>query len=128
MYLKLLLRAEAFDPTQGSAMGWLVQIARHASIDWVRARARAGRTRDGLALEPAPETLTAEQQLVRQQEGERAVEAMNRLEGDSRDQVRAAFFDGLTYAQLAARDGLPAGHGQEQDPPRADSHANSDVR
>ena len=107
VYVKLLTRADAYNPDQGSAMGWLMQIARNASIDWVRARGRQGRTRDGLALEPELENPSIEDQLARDQQAARAVAALDELDDASRDHVRSAFFSGLTYAELAEREALP---------------------
>lgn len=107
VYIKVLMRADAFSPDQGSAMGWLSQIARNASIDWVRARGRQSRTRDGLAMEPEPVADWTDDALAREQDAARAVEAMDVLDEDSRAHVRDAFFGGLTYAELAERDALP---------------------
>lgn len=107
VYIKLLMRADAYSPEQGSAMGWLMQIARNASIDWVRARGRQGRTRDGLALEPEAVEGRIDDQLALQQETARAMAAMDILDEDSRSHVRDTFFGGLTYAELAEREALP---------------------
>ncbi len=107
VYIKLLMRADAYSPEQGSAMGWLMQIARNASIDWVRARGRQGRTREGLALEPEPASVSVEDELAREQEAARAIAAMDLLDDNSREHVRATFFGGLTYAELAERESLP---------------------
>jgi RNA polymerase sigma factor (sigma-70 family) len=107
VYVKLLTRSSAFDPDQGAAMGWLMQIARNASIDWVRARGRQTRTRDGLTLEPQiPEPFTDEK-LARKQDGERAIASLASLDDDTRGHVRDAFLGGFSYPEIAERDGLP---------------------
>lgn len=107
VFIKLLTRADAYSPEQGSAMGWLMQIARNASIDWVRARGRQHRTRDGLAMEPEPQNERIDDILVRDQDAARAVDALNILDEQSRAHVRSAFFGGLTYVELAERDNIP---------------------
>lgn len=107
VYIKLLARADAYNPDQGSAMGWLMQIARNASIDWVRARGRQGRTRDGLALEPEPAPAWTDEVLEQAQGEARAIAALNALDHQSREHIRSTFFDGLTYRELAERDSLP---------------------
>ena len=107
VFVKLLMRADAYSPDQGPAMAWLMQIARNASIDWVRARERQRRASDGLALEPEPASVSIEDQMARDQDAVRAVEALDALDVVSRDHVRSAFFSGLTYAELAEREALP---------------------
>jgi RNA polymerase sigma factor (sigma-70 family) len=107
VYVKLLTRSSAYDPDQGAAMGWLMQIARNASIDWVRARGRQARTRDGLTIEPRMSEPLIDDQLADKQDGDRAIASLASLDGDTRRHVRDAFLGGYSYPEIAERDGLP---------------------
>lgn len=129
-FLALWNRAESFDPTLGTAISWMLAIARNRSIDRVRAAARrvpAGplsalvvderdeaSTIDWLMAsgeilaagepEPAPEVALASSET-------RAaiVAAVATLDGPERQAILLAYRDGLTQSEIAAHLGWPIG-------------------
>lgn len=109
VYLTVWRRAEGFEPGRASPISWLAAIARNRAIDWRRAhpvRASAP-MEDAAALpDPAPD---ASRGLIAHEEGRRLASCLDQLDGTQREVIRTAFFDGVTYAELASRRGVPAG-------------------
>ncbi len=90
-------------------MTWLATIARNRSLDWRRSpRGRAVTPiPDGMGVEAADDAPLADQSLVAAEEGQRLDDCMEQLEDRSRGAIRSAFLDGLTYADVADRTGVP---------------------
>lgn len=112
VYIKVWERAGQFDATRSSPITWLATIARNGAIDW--RRSVAGRAaRDTLpeqaAFAVADDAPRADQQLMVAEDGERLARCLGELEDRTRSCIRAAFFDGSTYAELAARENIPLG-------------------
>ena len=103
-------RADQYDAGRGSVAAWLVILVRNLSIDRTRRRARQGTLRrDVVAHEPkqapeTPETLTSNAT-----EGARVRRALASLTDIQRQTLELAFFDGLSYAEIAARESVPIG-------------------
>ncbi len=109
VYLKVWSRAGRFDPERASPITWLCAIARNAAIDWRRSSSRpAFVTEDAAAVVPDAGPL-ADELIEQAQDGDRLTFCMDQLETTHRSAIRAAFFDGLTYAELAERMSVPLG-------------------
>jgi RNA polymerase sigma factor (sigma-70 family) len=109
VYLKIWDRAGAFEPGRASPITWMATIARNRAIDRMRsASARpAGPIDDALPLpDPAPDAVG---QLLAAEDAHRLHHCLETLESNQRDAIRTAFFDGVTYADLAARRSVPLG-------------------
>jgi RNA polymerase sigma-70 factor (ECF subfamily) len=110
VFVSVWKRASTFDPARASPITWLATIARNRAIDRLRAR-RTRRTEapveeildlpderpDGFALAAAKD------------EGKRVNHCLSQLEGRAQAMIRTAFFDGLSYSDLATRAGVPLG-------------------
>lgn len=112
VYIKVWERAGQFDAARASPITWLATIARNGAIDW--RRSVSGRTvRDTLpeqaAFVVADDSPLADQSLVAAEEGEQLHRCLGELEDRTRLCIRAAFFDGSTYAELATRENVPLG-------------------
>ena len=109
VYLTIWKRAGAFEPGRASPISWLATIARNRAIDWRRAAGRAppGRVEDIADL--ADDRISAEESLLVDEQAGQLHLCLDQLEQRQRDAIRTAFFDGLTYAELAARDAVPLG-------------------
>ena len=109
VYLTIWKRAGAYEPGRASPISWLATIARNRAIDWRRA---AGRT-PSTPLDEAPDIADDRANafdLLAQDEGARALHlCLDALDDKQRGAIRTAFFDGLTYAELAERDAVPLG-------------------
>lgn len=100
-------KAGLYDPTQASPSTWIFRIARNRRIDVLR---RTQRPLDGEdpALQPdappAPDDAVSaaqEESLVRN--------ALPHLPEEQLALIRAAFYEGLSHAEIAERTGLPLG-------------------
>jgi RNA polymerase sigma-70 factor (ECF subfamily) len=110
VYTAVWRKAAQFDPAKASATAWLAMIARNKAIDRLRALpVQQGRAHFDLAAEvedPAPSLAQTVQTAT---DREQLEHCLNRLEPKRRTLIRAAFFDGLTYEELAARIDAPLG-------------------
>lgn len=111
-------QAPRFDPQRGTALAWVLTIARSRALDALRARTRAqpdtvsadalGEALDAQRLDhdPAdnPHDLLEAVQSHAQLHG-----ALRQLEAVPRQLVALAFFKGLTHEEIAGQTGLPLG-------------------
>lgn len=109
VYLTIWKRAGAYEPHRASPITWLATIARNRSIDWRRAQG----VRRGTPIEDAPPILDeaplVSDTLVADEEAHRLHGCLEALEDRQRGAIRTAFFDGVTYAELAERESVPLG-------------------
>ena len=64
---------------------------------------------DSALPEIADETELVDTRMIREEEEHRAVASLGGLSPEHEDDLRDAFFNGCTYAQLAERKGVPLG-------------------
>ncbi|HEX8445526.1 MAG TPA: sigma-70 family RNA polymerase sigma factor [Sphingomonas sp.] len=106
-YLSIWRNAEAFDPARGTAMTWLMTLARNCAIDRRRVLARGG---GGSALDtydpvdPAPDPFA---QAATRDEDRRLHLCLDRLDAADRRHIAAAFFEGISYSEIAVRGDTP---------------------
>lgn len=109
-YVSVWRRAASFDPARASAISWLAAIARNRAIDRLRSTRNMRGTRpveEALEIaDPAPDALS---RLEDGEQGRRLTGCIDELEDKQSSAIRAAFFDGLTYSQLADRVSVPLG-------------------
>lgn len=109
VYLTVWKRAGAYEPGRASPISWLATIARNRAIDWRRAAKRAPST----PLDDAPDVADDRPDavsLLLEDESARALHlCLDQLDDRQRLAIRTAFFDGLTYAELAERQSVPLG-------------------
>lgn len=109
VYITVWKRAGAYQPGRVSPVTWLATIARNKSIDWIRARRIRPTHPVEEALMIADDQPDQLQTAARDEESQRLHDCLDALEDRARDAIRTAFFDGLTYAELAERKGVPLG-------------------
>jgi RNA polymerase sigma-70 factor (ECF subfamily) len=107
-------RARQYVPERGAVGAWLVTLVRNLSIDRTRRRERRGAiARDVLAHDPealagrppeSPESLAGSSR-----DRERVRTALAALPEVQRRTLEIAFYEGLTYAEIAEREGVPIG-------------------
>jgi len=109
-FLAVVERAHQYHPERGTVAGWLVTTVRNLALDRVRRRQRREHiAQDELRHEPQhigvdPEALTvlaSECRLVR--------EALAKRAPAQRETLETAFYEGLSYPDIAARDSVPLG-------------------
>ncbi|MEQ0777795.1 sigma-70 family RNA polymerase sigma factor [Paraburkholderia tropica] len=101
-------RAESFDCSRGSAMTWLITLARNRAIDSLR-RSREYPLTDALMITipdcaPAPEMRVEAHEIRTKLE-----EGLRRLSAQQHRAIKFAFYGGLTYNELANLLGVPPG-------------------
>ena len=110
VYINLWQRADRFDPSRASPISWLSTFARNRAID----RLRVGKVRGGAVPEDEAHDLSddaplADQLLIDAERSAQVHICLETLSDNQRENIRAAFFDGFTYAELANRAEVPLG-------------------
>jgi RNA polymerase sigma-70 factor (ECF subfamily) len=103
--------APRFDPARGSAMAWILTMARSRALDSLRARDPAELVEDADDLldargEPDASPLDL---LSATQTDARLHDALARLDAQPRQLIALAFFKGLTHDEIATHTGIPLG-------------------
>ena len=109
-FVRLATQAGRYQRGRGSAIGWLVTMARNLSIDRLRSRTSRGLAAPLTAAEaiadPAP---LADEELLASEASGRIHGCLNALDDVQQGAIRSAFFQGRTYAELAEDQGVPLG-------------------
>jgi RNA polymerase sigma-70 factor, ECF subfamily len=110
VYVTVWRKAATFDPARASPITWMVAIARNRAIDRLRATTMSRRMEpldaaDAVA-DPAP---AAVERVELAQQHRRLAGCLEELEARQSKAIRAAFLDGSTYEELAARMSVPLG-------------------
>ncbi len=109
VYLTIWKRAGAYEPARASPITWLATIARNRAIDWQRAQT----VRRATPIEDAPPILDtaplASETMLQDEATHQLHTCLESLEERQRAAIRTAFFDGVTYAELAEREAVPLG-------------------
>lgn len=106
-YLTIWNRAAAFDRDKASPISWLVAVTRNRAIDRLRVRDKGKPVdlEEALAIpDPAPD---AEKQLAEKDDARIVDSCIDRLDGRDANFIRAAFWNGRTYADLAVAESTP---------------------
>jgi RNA polymerase sigma factor (sigma-70 family) len=110
VYLTVWRKAATFDPGRASPITWMVAIARNRAIDRLRARGAGGRLEPIEAADavsdPGP---AAVERVELAQQHQRLTRCLEELDPRHSSAIRAAFLDGATYEELAARMNVPLG-------------------
>lgn len=103
-------KAAQYDAGRANAMAWLAMIARNRAIDRIRsAPARGSQADIELAETLADAGPSPLQATEAASDGSRLELCMQQLEPRRQGLIRAAFFGGATYEELAQRSGSPLG-------------------
>jgi RNA polymerase sigma-70 factor (ECF subfamily) len=110
VYVNLWQRADRYDPARASPIAWLAAFARNRAID----RLRSGKVRGGgVGIEeaaPIPdEGPLADMLLIDAEQSAQIHKCLSALDDRAQGHIRAAFFEGKTYAQLAETADVPLG-------------------
>jgi len=108
VYVTVWRKAAQFDPSRAAVVTWLATLARNRAIDRLRARRLPAEDLDA-AADVADGGPSAFDVLDHEQDAARLSHCLDELEERSRQVIRAAFFDGATYAELATREEVPLG-------------------
>ena len=101
-------RAETFDPARAAASTWIFTIARNRRVDLLRRTRRPAPDPEDPLFQPEPEP----DGFLRMDAAEREAHiraGLAELPADQRAVLVAAFYDGLSHAEIAAKLHLPLG-------------------
>ena len=104
-FWRLWTRADRYDPERCSAMAWILTVTRRLALDRRRSNIRRGDVLDRVQREPR----AAEDWGTREEARLEIETALERLSGADRQLLESAYFEGLSGADIAARDDLPLG-------------------
>lgn len=110
VYVLIWQKAGSFDSSKASAFGWMASVARNRAIDRLRRVSASetpgyqGRVDEAQVTEPSPARL-------HEFDEERAQldDCVGGLDERGRSLITSAFYEGLTYQELADRTGNPLG-------------------
>jgi RNA polymerase sigma-70 factor (ECF subfamily) len=110
VYIAVWNRAGGFDPERSSPITWLATIARNRAIDWRRSRRKVG---DMLPIDAASAVadaaISAPDRVDDARAAARLRACLESLDARAEKAIREAYYDGFSYAELAARDAVPLG-------------------
>lgn len=110
VYATVWHKAGQYDPSRASAITWLAMIARNRCIDRLRSHAPLRRSAPlDLVGELTDDAPGAHERAETAGENERLEACMRELDPDRQRLLRTAFFEGVTYEELAARSDTPLG-------------------
>src|SRR5215831_2489254 len=110
VYVTVWRKAATFDPGRASPITWLVAIARNRAIDRLRVRGARGRLEPIEAADAVSDSAPAAVERVElAQQHQRLTRCLEELDARHSAAIRAAFLDGATYEELAARMNVPLG-------------------
>lgn len=109
VFITIWQRAGTFDAARASPITWLVTLTRNRAIDRLRARGKRVMVPIDVAPEVADDRPDAEAHMLSSEADARIIACIGTLATSDATLIRAAFFDGSTYADIAQRASAPLG-------------------
>lgn len=109
-FVAIVKRADQYHPCRGSVAAWLITAVRNLALDRARRRNRRNQIVEAeLRHETPEEPVSPENSLALMRDQARMRKAMASLPAAQRETLEVAFFEGLSYPEIAAREGVPLG-------------------
>jgi RNA polymerase sigma-70 factor (ECF subfamily) len=109
-FVAVVERAEQYRVERGSVVAWLVATVRNLSLDRMRRRTRRGQiTEEELRHVPPEVVADPEHMTVVEQQRLAVRRALEKLPRSQRETLEVAFFEGLSYPEIAERQNIPLG-------------------
>jgi RNA polymerase sigma factor (sigma-70 family) len=109
VYLTVWRRADRYEAARGGALAWMATIARNRAIDRLRARGPMAYAEPAEDLNLPDEAPLAPALLEQAQDARALYACLETLDQRTREVIRTAFFEGVTYEALARRLDAPLG-------------------
>jgi RNA polymerase sigma-70 factor (ECF subfamily) len=109
VYLTIWRRADRFEAGRASVMTWISTIARNRAIDRLRARGPMAYAEPVEELEISDDSTPADILLEAADDAGALHRCLDELDERTRQVIRTAFFEGVTYEALSARLSTPLG-------------------
>ncbi len=107
VFLQIWEQASSFDPEKGSARAWVATLAHRRAVDSVR-RSQSVRDREERVLPDLPADNVADRAIAAD-ERSRLREALSSLTDLQYEAIDMAYYEGLTYREVAERLDAPLG-------------------
>ena len=113
VFLNIWLKASSFNADRGQPRSWIMSVAHHKIVDFIRSRRRTLTMSDPadyetLDLLPANQVST-EEEVERNLERERILKAMTVLPEAQREVIMLAYFEGYSQSEMAEKLAQPLG-------------------
>ena len=109
VFISLWEHPDRFDATRGSLRTFLATIARRRAIDHLRRNGRRAATEDRSAQRSPASVPNLEEAAMAMIAAEKLRAAVERLPPEQRRAIELAYFQGLTFQQVAQATGAPEG-------------------
>jgi len=110
VFLAVVERAHQFEPSRGSLLSWLVIMVRNLALDRARLRGRRAQIiEEQLCHEPSEPALDPESHSSLERRGAEVRGWLASISAAQRRTLEIAFFEGLSYTEIAEREGVPLG-------------------
>ncbi len=108
VYIKIWQRAGDFDVSRGSAIAWMVAIARNRALDEARRGSQIVSTEDVACIDDIPDMQPlASDRMERSEEWRQLADCLGSIEDEKRKMVLLAYHHGLSREFLAQKFGHP---------------------
>ncbi len=109
-FVAVCQRADQYHAERGTVAAWLVTTVRNLALDRVRRRSRRAKIVERDLKHELPQAPPGpEGELLGDQERRRVLAAMANLPAVQRETLLVAFFEGLSYPEIAERENVPLG-------------------
>ena len=109
-FVAIVERADQYKAERGTVVAWLVTTVRNLALDRTRRRTRRAQiTEEELRHEPADPVLDPESIAWAVRERDAVRRALEKLSPSQRQTLEIAFFEGLSYPEIAEREKIPLG-------------------
>ena len=108
-FTRIWRAAPSYDPSKGAPMGWLSAIVRNRALSALARRPQEGAV-DEAALAAVPDLSPGPlETALASSDAKVLTHCLETLEGDQKQSILLAFYQGLTHPELAAKLGRPIG-------------------
>jgi RNA polymerase sigma-70 factor (ECF subfamily) len=109
-FVAIVERADQYRAERGSVVAWLVATVRNLALDRTRRRTRRAQiTEEELRHEPVDAVPDPESIFWMERERVAVRRALEQLSRSQRETLEIAFFEGLSYPEIAQRQNIPLG-------------------
>jgi len=109
-FVAIVERADQYKAERGTVVAWLVTTVRNLALERTRRRPRRAQiTEEELRHEPAEPVADPESISWLGREREEVRKALGKLSAAQRQTLEIAFFEGLSYPEIAERENIPLG-------------------
>lgn len=109
-FVAIVERAAQYRAERGTVAAWLTTTVRNLALDRMRRRVRRAQiTEEDLRHEPVELSADPEALAWIERDREAVRGALSRLSPSQRETLEIAFFEGLSYPEIAEREGVPLG-------------------